>query len=247
MRRFFIEDMDEGAKTVRITGGEFTHLKKVLRLSKGSRVALFNGKGAEICGTVETVGRDYAEIKAEGRSTVQRESPLRVVILQGLLKSDKPEFIIQKATELGAACVTFYTTARTVPLAPNRAREARWRKVAIEAAKQCGRTVLPEITVAGDLAKALAGEEGLLKLALWEGSNGSRGIKDVVREGIAAKGAVVLIGPEGGFSEEDVEAAEKAGFISVGLGPRILRAETAAVAALSIVQYELGDLDGRAR
>lgn len=243
MRRFFVEEIAEGTEAARIAGGEFAHLKKALRLRKGDAVALFNGKGLELNGTIESVGRDFAEVRIEGRAERRSESPVEVILLQGLLKGDKPEFIIQKATELGASEISFYTTARTVPLAPDRAKEARWRKVAIEAAKQCGRTVLPRVTVAGDLRGALAGREGMVKLALWEGVAGAGGIKEALRGAAEAKGVVALVGPEGGFSKEDVEAAKKEGFVSVGLGPRILRAETAAVAVLTVVQYELGDLN----
>ncbi|MFQ5737310.1 MAG: 16S rRNA (uracil(1498)-N(3))-methyltransferase [Thermodesulfobacteriota bacterium] len=242
MRRFFVEDIDEQTRSARIAGAEFAHLKRVLRLRAGDVVALFNGKGLELHGTVEEVGRDFAEVTVRGRARESHESPVEVILLQGLLKGDKPEFIIQKATELGAAEVSFYTTARTVPLAPNRSKEARWRKVAIEAAKQCGRTVVTRVTVAGDLKDATAGREGFLKLALWEGIGEAGGMRDALR-GTEAERVVVLVGPEGGFSGEDVEAAQREGFRSVGLGPRILRAETAAVAALTILQYELGDLD----
>ncbi len=245
MKRFFVEDIEEGAQEARITGTEFAHLKKVLRLTAGSRVSLFNGRGLELQGAVDTIGRDFAMVRIEGRVEARPESPVEVMLLQALLKGDRPEFIIQKAAELGASEVCFYTTARTVPGAPATAREARWKKVAIAAAKQCGRAVLTRVSVATGLDGALAkagGRGAFLKLALWEGVSKAGRMKDALQAADKVKGVAVLVGPEGGLSEQDVKEAEKAGFSLVGIGPRILRAETAAVAALATVQYELGDL-----
>ena len=191
------------------------------------------------------MGDNYADVRITGPCPQTRESPVEITLLQAFVKGDKPEFIIQKATELGASAISFYTTERTVPLAPNPKREARWRKISIGAAKQCRRSVLPRISVAGSLAKVLAEWEsrGALKLALWEGVTEGGTIKEALRSGSGAEGVVVLVGPEGGFSKDEIDAAARAGFRIVGLGPRILRAETAAVAALALMQYELGDLN----
>ena len=245
MRRFFIEEMTETAGTARITGAEFTHLKKVLRLSAGADVVLFNGRGLAVQAVIVEMGDNFAEVRITGPCPQTRESPVKITLLQAFVKGDKPEFIIQKATELGASAISFYTTERTVPLAPNPKREARWRKISIGAAKQCRRSVLPRISVAGSLAKVLAEWEsrGALKLALWEGVSEGGTIKEALRSGSGAEGVVVLVGPEGGFSKDEIDAAARAGFRIVGLGPRILRAETAAVAALALMQYELGDLN----
>jgi len=245
MRRFFVEEMTEATVRARIAGAEFTHLKKVLRLSIGADVVLFNGRGLAAQAVIEEMGDNFAEVRVTGPCPETKESPVEITLLQAFVKGDKPEFIIQKATELGASAISFYTTERTVPLAPNPKREARWRKIAIGAAKQCRRSVLPRISVAGSLAKVLAEWEssGALKLALWEGATEAGTIKEALRGASGTGGVVVLVGPEGGFSKDEVEAAGRAGFICVGLGPRILRAETAAVAALTLLQYELGDLN----
>lgn len=245
MRRFFVEEMDKGSTRARIAGAELTHLKKVLRLSAGAEVVLFNGRGLEMRAVIEEMGKDSAEVRITGPIEETRESPVEITLLQAFVKGNKPEFIIQKATELGATAISFYSTERTVPLTPNPKREARWRKISIGAAKQCRRSVLPQISVGGTLTEVLsdwAGRGGL-KLALWEGVGKSGAIKETLRSGSGARGVVVLVGPEGGFSKEDMEAARGAGFICVGLGPRILRAETAAVAMLALLQYELGDLN----
>jgi len=245
MRRFFLEEIGPDTETARITGAEFTHLKKVLRLSTGASIELFNGRGVEAEAVIEEMGGDFADVRVTKVSQNRRESPVEITLLQAFVKGDKPEFIIQKATELGASEIAFYTTERTVPLAPNPKRQARWRKVAIGAAKQCRRSVLPRITIAGTLEKVLSewkGRDGL-KLALWEETDAAGSIKEALRSGGKTGGVVVLVGPEGGFTKDEVGSATEAGFIPVGLGPRILRAETAAVSVLTLLQYELGDLN----
>jgi len=245
MRRFFVEEMAPETTRARISGAEFTHLKKVLRLSIGADVVLFNGRGLVMLGVIEEMGRDTAEVRITGPSGETSESPIELTLLQAFVKGDKPEFIIQKATELGATAIFFYTTERTVAVAPNPKREARWRKIAIGAAKQCRRSALPRISAGGSLMDVLSDWEGRggVKLALWEGSKEAGTIKAALRGASGVSEVVALVGPEGGFSKDEIEAAGRAGFISVGLGPRILRAETAAVAALTLLQYELGDLN----
>lgn len=243
MRRFFVEDITKEARSAAISGEEFSHLKKVLRLAEGAKVELFNGAGLALAGTIESIGKESAKIKIEGRSEGNMESPTRVVLLQGLLKGEKPELVIQKATELGAAGVVFYSTARTVPVIAAYKTEAkllRWKKVAVEAAKQCGRTVLP-LLGSVTFREAVEGRGGL-KIMLWEG-RGAGSVKEALKRPEAKDGVAILVGPEGGFSDEEVVEAQKNGFIPVGLGPRILRAETAAIGIVSVVQYELGDMN----
>lgn len=243
MRRFFLEDIDGAAKEAGITGEEFIHLKKVLRLGPGDSVAIFNGKGLELMGRIESVGQRSAIISIEGVSKKAVESALDLVLLQGLLKGDRPEFIVQKATELGLTGVCFYTTARTVPRIDGEGAEKkllRWKKAAIEAAKQCGRTTLPVITLAPGLKEAVQGFEAELKILLWE-KEGAACLKELF-SGRSPRSAALLVGPEGGLSDDEARMAEREGFLKAGMGPRILRAETAAVAAAAVVQYAFGDL-----
>ncbi len=245
MRRFFIEDMDERSASVRVTGEELKHLKKVLRLRPGSPAAAFDGRGLELTGIIESVGADCAIIRVEGRSFGAGESPLGITLVQGLVKGSRPELIVQKATELGVRGVHFYSSGRTIPvLREERSgnRLARLRRVAVEAAKQCGRTRVPLISFPG-FDEALSLHEGGLKLLFWEGER-SRTVKEALRAPLPplSGGVVMLAGPEGGLSAEDAAKAAGRGFTAVSLGPRVLRAETAALAAVSIVQYELGDM-----
>jgi len=244
MRRFFVEDIDESSKSVRVKGEEFIHLKKVLRLKAASPVAVFNGRGLELTGVIESIGPDFASIKIESRSKDKKESPVRIILLQGLVKGEKPELIVQKATELGVAEVHFYSTSRTIPVISEEKsadKVTRLRKVAIEAAKQCGRTIIPHLSFV-DLDEALEIGGGL-KLLFWEGER-SRGIKETIKRPLPSppREVVILTGPEGGLSAEDASKAISKGFVPVGLGPRVLRAETAAIAAVAVLQYEIGDM-----
>ncbi|OGP14013.1 MAG: hypothetical protein A2052_06230 [Deltaproteobacteria bacterium GWA2_54_12] len=243
MRRFFLEEINESAKKAEVTGEEFIHLKKVLRLGPGDDIAIFNGKGLELTGRIESIGQRSAVISIEGRSGKAVESALDLVLLQGLLKGDRPEFIVQKATELGLTGICFYTTPRTVPRVDGEGagkKLLRWKKAAIEAAKQCGRTTLPRITLASGLKEAVQGSTAELKLLLWE-KEGATSLGERL-EGRSPHSAALLVGPEGGLSEDEATLAEGAGFLKAGMGPRILRAETAAVAAAAIVQYAFGGL-----
>lgn len=242
MRRFFLEDMDENTSEAVISGPEFIHLKRVLRLGPGDEASLFNGKGVELAARIESVGSSSARLSITGRSEATRESPLETILLQALLKGDRPEFIVQKATELGVSAIFFYATERTVAKVSedNAAKKlTRWKKASIEAAKQCGRTVLPRIGFAEDIRGALS-VQAELKLLLWE-REGARPLNELL-SGDKPKSVAFLIGPEGGLSFHDVHAAEVQGFKPVSMGPRILRAETAAIAAAAALQYALGDL-----
>lgn len=240
MRRFYIEGLSEGAQKAIIAGDEFSHLKKALRLKAGDEVLLFDGKGLELKAVVEAVGRDSAEVAITGPSMRKAESPVEITLLQGILKGDKPEFVVQKATELGASAIVFFETSRTVPvIKEGRSRLARLEKTAIEAAKQCGRTVLPEVAVT-DFRRALEVTSSLKIMLMEEGAK--EGLSAVLKKHAGAKNIALLVGPEGGLSVEEAALAAAHGFIAASLGPRILRAETAAIAAVSAVQCGCGDM-----
>ncbi len=244
MRRFFVQDIKEDSETVSIRGDEFRHLTRVLRLGAGSRVVLFNGRGLELLARIESVSKTSATARIEGRLEGRAESPLGLTLVQGLVKGGKPELIIQKATELGVKGIFFYSTSRSVPRIDGKRlveRIERWRRVAVEAAKQCRRSIVPEVGGVRGLEETLSSAGGTLRLMLYEGEDAAP-IGDVIRENRHGKDAVICAGPEGGLSREDVATGRRHGFRAVSLGPRILRAETASIAAVSIVQYELGDM-----
>jgi 16S rRNA (uracil1498-N3)-methyltransferase len=248
----------------RIAGGRITfdreesrHLSRVLRLRPGDTVIAADGAGRDYTVRVETVG-EIATGTVLGVATRDVESPLRLTLVQSVPKGDKMEAIVRAATELGAARVVPILTERTiVSLEPARWRERarRWQRVAKEAAKQCGRAVVPPVEVPRPLADFLAAAEPAdLRLCLWEGAASSQqgggaalpfgttltqGLPTALPPGASV---FLLIGPEGGLSRDEVDAARARGWTVVGVGPRILRTETAGPAIIAILQNKLGDM-----
>lgn len=241
-RNFFVETIDKGDESVLITGDELKHIRGVLRLKEGDHVTVFNGKGLALRGVIGRMDLKSATVRLLGESVEDREAGIHVTLIQAIVKGDKNDLIVQKAVELDVAKVILYPADRTVArLDKDRGadRLSRWLRIAIESAKQCGRTVVPDITLALGIKEAVSGHEGILKIMLWEGER-TRTIKEVLRSNPSAKAVALLVGPEGGFSDEDTAIAVKNGFMPASLGRRILRAETAAITGLAIVQYELG-------
>jgi 16S rRNA (uracil1498-N3)-methyltransferase len=218
----------------------------------GDQVRVFDGQGREYLTTIREIKDQRVLVAIEGEpdpgSIVNREPPLELILCQSIPKGDKMELIIQKGTELGASRFIPLMTERTiVRLETGRAenRQQRWQKVAVEAARQCRRSVVPRVEGVSSLAQVLNSiPAGSLGLIPWE-DEFTCAMKDVLRKEPAVPGAVwVFIGPEGGFSEEEIAKARQAGVIPVSLGPRILRTETAGLAVLTMLLYEWGDLGG---
>lgn len=221
---------------------EARYILTVLRLGPGDEITVFDGEGNEYQTALaeDYEGRMYLAIRAESRP--ERESPLKITLAQSLLKGEKMKFVIQKATELGVDRILPVVTSRSIPIVEGEReslRLERWQRIAEEAAKQSGRTVVPQIGAINDLADFLDRSDGT-RVILWEGE--PTPLREVLREISARERLTLLIGPEGGFSEEEVAAAEARGFLAAGLGQRVLRAETATLSVLSIVQHLLGDL-----
>lgn len=257
-RRFYVEDASVDDRVVEIGGAEFRHLNRVLRLGPGAAVTVFNGRGVELSGVVESVGGEAAVVAVTGATEGSGESPVEITLLQGIVKGVKPELIVQKSVELGLARVVFYPASRSVAGLAGGARGARklerLERVAVEAAKQCERSVVPQVSFAPDLAGALdlaAGAEVKLVFLERHGlekegpARNGKTLADTLAASRGTAAVAALIGPEGGFTEEEAGVAVGRGFRPVSLGPRVLRAETAAIAAVTIIQYELGDAGGR--
>ena len=251
MRRFHVLPGDINTGYARIIGDELQYLARVLRLSAGDPVIVFDGQGREYTGTIETIDKTEALVKlhpAPHFPGLSSESPLEIWLAQGLPKGDKMELVIQKATELGVRGIVPLETARAVvKLAGDKKahRQVRWQKVACEAAKQCRRTLIPEVLplrTVQEFLRELPPER--LLLIPWE--EGGQPLKNTLCafEGFfrAAKPVYVMIGPEGGWTEEEVNLARQAGGIAVTMGPRILRTETAGLAMLAAIMYQWGDL-----
>lgn len=219
------------------------HLLRVLRLAPGDAVTLFNGDGHDYTARLLTAAKRGAEAEITGRQAVPRESPLRIILAQGLARGEKMDLVLQKATELGVEGFAPILTERTeVKLDAERAakRMAHWRGVVAAACEQSGRAVLPGLSEPVPLA-AFAGEprEGLL-LALDPG--GDVGLADIAP--VAGQPITLVVGPEGGLSDRDLATLRAAGFRGLRLGPRILRTETAGLAAVAALQALYGDLRG---
>jgi 16S rRNA (uracil1498-N3)-methyltransferase len=222
------------------------HLVRVLRLEAGAPLRAFNGEGGEFDAVIEAVRRDVVTVRIGAHHAVSRESPLRVTLLQGIARGEKMDYILQKATELGVTRVVPVTTVRsTVRLTEQTAARKRehWQAVVTSAAEQCGRDRVPEVAAPMTLAAAAAAVAAELKLLLDPGDSASplpQLLAGTTRQG--ERTIALLAGPEGGFDPQEVRTAALAGFQGCRLGPRILRTETAALAALAVLQFAAGDL-----
>lgn len=246
MYRFIIDPAGFQEGVASLQGQELRHLTKVLRLGPGDCVTVFDGQGQEGQGTVLSLDKQEARIRIEACSLLQRESPLEVWLAQGIGKGEKMDFIIQKATELGVKGLIPLETRRTVVKLNDAKKEektARWQRIAAEAAKQCRRSYIPQVACSQSLRQFLQHlPENKVLLAPWE--EGGEGLKKALLESPKDRSVPVylLIGPEGGLEKEEVAQIKEKGGIIVSLGPRILRTETAGLAALSAIMYQWGDL-----
>lgn len=223
----------------RLDAASAHHVLHVLRLSAGAQVILFDGRGAEFPATISRVDKSGVTLNAGERRELSRESPLHVTLAQGLSSGERMDYTIQKAVELGVTTIQPLLTSRSVVrLAGERAekRAVHWRGVVVSACEQCGRNLIPEINNLRQINNWLAAPGGGLRLLL------SPRAEVRLRElPCPAGGVLLLAGPEGGLSPEEEIAAQTAGFKAVKLGPRVLRTETAAVAALAAMQTLWGD------
>jgi 16S rRNA (uracil1498-N3)-methyltransferase len=221
-------------------------MTRVLRMGRGDRFILMDGKGARFRAIIESAGRREVLVTLEKPLPEPPPSPVEITLCQALLKSRAMDYVIEKTSELGVHRILPFSSERTV-VRLNKERFANkkqhWREIAHSAAKQSDRKVPVEI---GPLSsfEELVGRtraEDALKIILWE-EEMAADLMGVLRGSPPVKRFLGIVGPEGGFSEKEVQAAGEAGFVSVSLGQRVLRAETAAITIVAIVQYEWGDL-----
>ncbi len=237
--RFFFPESLPPAGEVRLPDPLAHHATRVLRLRDGDALVLFDGRGGEVAAVL--VGRGRAWFAALGvRSDPERESALRMVLVQALAGGEKMDWIVQKAVELGAAGVIPVRTERSVPrLSDDRAvkRLAHWRQVAVSACEQSGRNRIPQIDQVQPFDTYLGTSRDVRDRLLLVPDGESR----LALRG-RPRGAVhVLVGPEGGWTEKELAACAAAGCVRIGLGPRVLRTETAGMAAISAAQVLWGD------
>jgi 16S rRNA (uracil1498-N3)-methyltransferase len=233
-RRFFAPDL--GGETVVLAPEEAHHLVEVLRLAEGAEVVLFDGKGGAARAVVLEVAPSVT-LRLLGREPA-RESTLALALALAPPKGDRMTFIVQKLTELGVRRIVPLVTERgEVDEGDCRRRLPRWRRVALESCKQCGRSRIPELEPPLRLEEVLRGHSGPSFMAQPGGSP----LRSAIPRGSPI---LVLVGPEGGWSEGELDLAAAHGAASLGLGPRTLRTETAAIVAAALVQFLGGDLAG---
>ncbi len=246
MHRFIVapENCREG--WVEVTGTEVHHLRNVLRLNRGDQVEVLDGRGN--CLTVELTELNSRRALGKILQSRQEETaPVTISMGLAILKSKAMETAIRKSVELGVHQIVPLECRNSVPRLNTKevsGRVAKWNRIAGEAVKQCGRYTLPEVLAPQTVAAfCKSREEDGLKLFFWENERTTR-LNDINTE--MGQGSIVfLVGPEGGFTEEEAGQAKEAGFSPVSLGPRILRAETVPLVALTLLQYRWGDLSNR--
>jgi 16S rRNA (uracil1498-N3)-methyltransferase len=218
--------------------GPSRHIARVLRMQAGRELILFNGTGGEFQAFVSEVSKRSVTVEVAELYPENRESPLRLELAIGLSRGERMDWVLQKATELGVTRIKPLLTERTeVKLSGERLDKKlqHWRQIIISACEQCQRNLLPELAAPQKLDQWLGDNCNALSLVLHH--RDSRGLP----EGVAPESVALLVGPEGGLSDSEIAQAREAGCAPLTLGPRVLRTETAPVAAISLVQYRWGD------
>ena len=217
------------------------HLLRVLRAQRGAMVTVFNGAGGEYAAVIATVGKKAVTLRLTQHVAREAESPLQLCLAQGIARGDKMDYIIQKAVELGVRQIVPLLTQRSTVKLPGERRDKRWQHwqaIVISACEQSGRNQLPMLHPPQTLPEWLQQIPDGQGFILLPGSN--KKLRDYPLS--AAASVSLLVGPEGGFAEHEVQLASAHHFVPLNLGPRVLRTETAAVAALTALQYQFGDM-----
>ncbi|TCS83741.1 16S rRNA (uracil(1498)-N(3))-methyltransferase [Tepidibacillus fermentans] len=241
MQRYFVHKDQFLDDQVFIKGDDVKHISKVLRLKQGDMIICSNGEGLDVLGKIKKIERDQVICNIEEVIQENNESPFEVILAQGLPKGDKMDWIIQKGTEIGVTSFLPFTSERTiVQLDENKEQKRleRWRKIAKEAAEQAHRSAIPKI-------HPVLTWEGLLDLIqkeftliAYEQEN-TITLYQALSKNSEQKRLLLVIGPEGGFSTHEVQEAIKRGAISISLGKRILRTETAGLVGVANILYHL--------
>lgn len=245
-RIYHPQALEEGI-TIQLEEDYRVYLRDVLRLGERDELILFDGMGHEYRAVIRGFSPGAVHLEVTTKEDIKLPET-QITLAQSLPKGEKMKFIIQKTTELGVSRIIPFISSRSIPrLTGDRAvaKAARWRKVAVEASRQCGRADVPEVDEIASFSEMLrATNEDALRIILWEGEE-RRGLREILTDERYARADsfCIVIGPEGGFSWEEIEQARRSGFISASLGRLILRTETAPLAVLSILQYEKGLFD----
>ena len=247
MRRFFVEKIVSTADFLSIAGKEARHIVNVLRMKKGETLIIMDGKGQLFESTIEAL--DYKEVKVKITKSIPPlpSPPIEIRLGQALIKSNSMDYLIQKTTELGINSIHLFHSERAViRLKPAHLtnKTDRWMEIMKSACKQCGRATLPNLNPPLPFETLLKNtpDKKTLKILVWENEDRTD-LKKLLRSMSPLPHIFAIVGPEGGFTPDEIDLAREAGFHIISLVNRVLRAETAAISLISIIQYEWGDLN----
>ena len=240
LTRVYVEEALAAGKSLVLEGSAANHIMRVLRLRDGDVLTLFDGRGGEHGARITGFRRDSVQVEVQEHRDVERESKLNLTLAQGISRGERMDWVMQKATELGVTRIIPVITERTMVKLDERQSERKlehWRAIVIAACEQSGRNRVPEVAAPCAYHEVLRSGDGNGKKLLLS-PTGNLNARDLALSGRAT----LLVGPEGGLSPEEQEQAVGAGFEQVRMGPRVLRTETAAIAALTILQHDFGDI-----
>ena len=248
MHKFFVSKDSIGGNNAVIDGEDVKHIYRVLRLQVGDKVSVNNSEGKEYVGEITFIDKNEVNINLLEETSINNESPVEVYLYQGIPKSTKMDLIVQKNTELGVKAITPIITERVVVKTELKEYKKvdRWNRIALEACKQCKRSLIPQINVPIEFDNLIEELKHMdLVVVPYENQKGY-GIKKLIEniEKDSINKVAIVIGPEGGFADSEILKLKEIGSEIVTLGPRILRTETAGFTCLSLIMYELGDLGG---
>jgi len=246
MRLFYIDPSAAINPLVTIEGSEAHHIKNVLRLKPGDQLKLFDGTGYEYEAVINNLDAEKVDVKIQRKIQCPVGSGARILVAQAFLKEKKMDDLVRKLTELGIAGWIPFFSQRSIARPDKKrlaGRSQRWERISTEALKQCRRKNMLEISEAVTFDEVLGlSKNSDLKIVFWENET------TLINRGFGPESdnllnsIMVMLGPEGGFTGQEIERARQAGFVTAGLGPRILRAETATLAAGTLIQYLFGDM-----
>jgi 16S rRNA (uracil1498-N3)-methyltransferase len=246
MRRFFIPSHSLSGDEPVITGDDAGHIRNVLRLKPGDMIELIDGTGLECDARIVRMSAGKVEVSILGRRFSESRPTPRLIIAQALLKDNKPDTIIRQITEMGIHEWIPFAAHRSIPVLNAEkisARMNRWQKIAIEALKQCRRSDLLQISGLMTYDAMLAYSQHCeIKLIFWEDESPSQPFELPDANAGSVQSVIAIIGPEGGFTPDEIAAARACGYTTVSLGPRILKADTATLAVSTLLQYGYGDM-----
>jgi 16S rRNA (uracil1498-N3)-methyltransferase len=244
MQKFLISKNHISENTAVITGQDAKHIAKVLRMLPNDKIIFTDGQGKDYISIITKISLDEIILEIKESHDSECESPVKISVFQGMLKDKKMDTLIRHLTELGISKWIPLFCERAIPKPDQKkidTRIQRWEKISKEALKQCNRSALPIIKKPVAFSDIIKGASQFdLKIIFWEDATAS--VKKLSQKTKDIKSICIMIGPEGGFSEEEANLAKEAGFEICSLGPRILRAETASITACSLIQHYFGDI-----